>query len=473
MSQAAHPTQHRHAVLLTTILLSAGLLLGGWSVASRAETATASYTADPALETKVDELMAPLLAADAISGSVLIARDGEILLAKGYGLANREYGEPNTPETVFRLGSMTKQFTAAAVLLLAQRGELAVTDSLARFLPDYPHGDEITLHQLLTHTAGVPNYNGVEGYGDKIILPWSIDEVIAFFRDEPLLFAPGSDWAYSNSGYVLLAKVIELVSERSYADFLREEVFLPLGMVATRVDIFSEVVPQRATGHGNQGDGVYRTPYRDLAWTSGAGSLMSTVLDLNRWDRALRSNDLLTASWREMMFTPVRRGYACGWFVREEYGRRLIEHRGAINGFLTQIQRFVDDDVLVVSLYNYETTLQREVDGALAALALGDKPEPVLRSEPVALSDEQLRQLAGRYELMPGYVVTLRDGAGTLQVEVPDEAPAPAVAQDPDTFWVPDHLALIRALRGEDGVVAGILLQQGARQFRARRLADG
>ena len=177
---------------------------------------------DPALEAEVDACLQPLLDLDLISGSILIAKGGKILLAKGYGPANREYGIPNTPETKFRLGSMTKQFTAMGILVLADRGKLSLDDPLANYLPDYPNAEKITLHQLLSHTSGVLSYNAVQGYGENYIKPWSIDEVIEWFKDDPLQFEPGEDWAYSNSGYVLLAKVIEVVSGQDYDDFLRQ-----------------------------------------------------------------------------------------------------------------------------------------------------------------------------------------------------------------------------------------------------------
>ena len=267
---------------------------------------------DEALEREVDAYLAPLVERDLISGSVLIARGGEIRLAKGYGLANREHGVPNAPDTKFRLGSISKPITSLAVFLLAQEGALALEDQLAVYLPDYPRGSEITLHMLLTHTSGVRNYNELEDYDTRLRYPWGIDEVIAFFRDEPLLFAPGRDWAYSNSGYVLLAKVIELVSERPFAEFLRERIFDPLGMTGSGVDEPTTILPGRATGHAHYDGELCQAPYRYMPFTSGAGALYSTVLDLHALDRALVGDDLLGEEWREKMFTPVRNDYACG-----------------------------------------------------------------------------------------------------------------------------------------------------------------
>lgn len=420
---------------------------------------------DPALERKVDELLAPLLAEDLISGSILIARDGEVLLAKGYGLANREYGLPNTPQTKFRLGSLTKSFTSAAVFLLAQDGKLAVEDSLSRFLPDWPRGGDITLHQLLSHTSGMPSYNNMPDYDEKLLLPWSIDQVLDWVKDVPLLFEPGADWAYSNTNYVLLAKVIEVVSGRPYPEFLAERIFEPLGMTGSGQDESTDIIPGRATGHGNDGKSLYQAPYRDLPFTSGAGSLYSTVEDLLEWDRALAGNDLLVEEWRDIMFTPVQRGYACGWFVREVFGRPVIEHGGAINGFLSQMTRFPEENLVVISLFNYETTFWRPVNQCLYAIALGEPYEPVLRREAARVAPEVLARYAGTYQIMPDHNLVLREDGGRLMVEFPDEPASEALAQSDTEFFLRSDNAMMQVQVDEGGAVSRVVLQQGANRM--------
>ncbi len=427
-----------------------------------------SLTNDFDLEAKIDAYLRPLLTGDLISGSVLVARGGEILVAKGYGLANREHGIANTPETCFRLGSMSKQFTAAAILLLAQRGELAVDDSLAKYLPDYPHAEAITLQHLMTHTAGVANYNNLPEYGENLMLPWTIDEVIEWFQDAEPGFAPGESWGYSNSGYVLLAKVIEIVSGQSYAEFLRSNIFEPLEMFASGQDTHTDIIPLRATGHGNAGEGIYQAPYRDMPFTSGAGSLYSSVLDLHLWDRALYTDDLLTEQWRDTMFTPIANGYGCGWFVRQEFGRPLIEHGGAINGFLSQIKRFPEQQLVIITLFNYESTFWRRVNRGLTAMVLGEKYEPALLVKPARLSEDVLQKYVGKYELMPGYVITLRVEDGKLAVEAPDEPTTLAEAQSETLFFLRRDNALLRIHLGEDGTAAGVVVRQGANGFRGR-----
>ena len=445
--------------LFVSLTLCALLLLPITVTAGRAE-----------LEAEVDAFLGPIVDMDLISGSVLIARNGEILLAKGYGPANREYEIPCTPETKFRLGSVSKQFTSAAIMLLVQQGKVNLEDTVGLYFAGYPNGDKITVHHLLTHRSGIPNYNNLDGYGEKMVLPLGIDSVIAWFRDEPLQFEPGTAWAYSNSGYVLLAGIIERVSGESYADFLHDNIFEPLGMHNSGQDVFTAVIPNRATGHGNDGEQIYQAPYRDMPFTSGAGSLYSTVLDLFKWDRALYGDEFLSAETRQTMFTPVEHNYACGWFVDPRFERRAISHTGAINGFLASIERYVDDGVLVVALLNYESTFSRGATRGLAAIALGEEYEPLLTTEPVAVDQTALEAYCGQYEVMPEVPMTVTREGDVLVLIGDDARPMPAVAQSVNQFFVRAMNAMVRFNAGEDGTISDMILLQGAHGFRCKRV---
>lgn len=432
---------------------------------------TVADTSD--IEQKVDTYLRPLLEEDLISGSILIARNGDILLAKGYGLANREYGLPNSPETKFRIGSMTKQFTAAAILILEQKELLSVGDSLGTFLPEYPQGGKITIHHLLTHTSGIPHHNEIPDYWEHAMQPLSIEEVVTLSRDLPLKFEPGSGFQYTNSGYVLLAHIIEKVSSMEYDEFLRENIFGPLGMNDTGLDRHTSILSNRATGHANTGYGdLFQAPYRDMPFTSGAGALYSTVMDLHTWDRALYGEGLLADANKQVMFTPDQRNYAYGWFVSEEFGRRLIEHRGAINGFLGQIKRFVDDDVLVVALLNYESTFSEHVFHGLAAIALGEDYEPVLNLSGVDVSQETLSTLAGDYQFGPETTIEASLNEGILFVQEPDKPKCAAIPQTESTFYLRDMNATATFRTDENTNELQLLLRQGARRFLGRRIGS-
>jgi CubicO group peptidase (beta-lactamase class C family) len=358
---------------------------------------------------------------------------------------------------------MTKQFTAMGILVLADRGKLSLDDPLANYLPDYPNAEKITLHQLLSHTSGVLSYNAVQGYGENYIKPWSIDEVIEWFKDDSLQFEPGEDWAYSNSGYVLLAKVIEVVSGQDYDDFLRQAIFEKLGMEDSGQDVFTTVLPNRATGYGNADREIYNAPYRDLPFTSGAGSLYSTVLDLYKWDRALYTDTLISQELLDQMLAPVKNDYAYGFFVRDEFGHKLVEHGGAINGFLSQIQRFVEDDLVVISLFNYESTFWRTVNHGLAAIALGEDYEPALLSEPLEIEPALLRTYAGEYEVMEDYFVTLAVENGRLVIRATDDPqPCAGRAQSETKFFFPEINLMMDVDQDEAGKVTGLRMIQGA-----------
>lgn len=436
---------------LIILLLAAPVLAAG-----RSET--------PSLEQEVDAYLKPLIDADLISGSILIARDGKIELAKGYGPANREHGIPCTPDTVYRLASMTKTFTAMAIMILQEREALSVEDTLDKYIPDYPDGGRITLDHLLTHTSGVINYSALPDHYRVWTMPHTIEEVIARFKNEPLRFEPGAKFEYSNSGYVLLTYVIEKVSGMSYESFLKEAIFEPLGMRHTGLDSHTEIIPNRATGHYNFGDGIVQAPYLNTAFTSGAGGLYSTVGDLYKWDRALYTDALVSKDTLKRMFTPRLQSYGYGWFIREELGHRLIEHRGGINGFLTMIQRFVDDDVLVVTLFNYVSTFSREVNRGLASIALGLPYEPVLIPEGVDVPERILRSLVGRYEIM-GSVLEVSVEDGRLWVTDAEMEKSEAIPQNDTTYFLPESNALLHFQLSDHGNVQRMIVQQSERMI--------
>jgi len=419
---------------------------------------------------RVDALLKPLLEEDLISGSILIAKGDAILLAKGYGPANREFSAPCTPATRYRLGSMTKQFTAAAILLLEEQGRLQVTDSLSRFMPDFPNAEKITLHHLLTHTSGVVNYSSLPDTYRIWCQPLSIDEVIALFKDKPLRFEPGQKFEYSNSGYVLLAKVIEKASGLPFGEFLAKNIFIPLGMTDTGLDEAVKVLPQRATGHYKDENGISQAPYLYVPFTSGAGSLVSTVQDLFKWNRALTHKRILSEASLKRMFTPALEQYGYGWFIREEHGRRLIEHRGALNGFLSMTQRFVDDDIVVISLFNFVTMFAREVNLGLGAIALGRTAEPILLPAGVKLPEEVHQRWAGSYRFTDGTEIRLAVDKGRLMFQSPGRPAEEAIPQKENRFYVRPEAVMLNFRTDKDGAIT-LILQQNERSFPFKKIA--
>jgi CubicO group peptidase (beta-lactamase class C family) len=295
---------------------------------------------------------------------VLVARRGTILLSKGYGWASKEGRVPNTPQTRFRLASVSKQFTALAIMKLQAQGKLSVHDPICTHLVDCPaHWRNITIHHLLTHTSGLPNYTEFPSFGAKRMIPTTPDELVGRFRQLRLLSKPGVVFKYQNSDYVLLGLIVERVSGQSYADFLRTSIFEPLDMSA------SGIAPSVGDAHVDAvGYRFWGRPARLLEPSTlyGCGSLASTVEDVYRWEQALSTNDLLPAAELEQIFTPYHRRYGYGWFVDRIDGRLRTWHPGKIDGFTSSIVRYPEEQVTVIVLSNLWTA---DADGISAHLA--------------------------------------------------------------------------------------------------------
>ena len=336
-------------------------------------TVSPSFVAGQALGDRLDKYLTDLHVDGRFDGSVSVTKSDEVLLSKGYGLADVEHGVANTPQTRFRIGSITKQFTAMGILILQERGRLSVTDALGKHLTDIPSAWEgLTIHQLLTHTSGIMHSWALPGFRDTMMVPASIDEVLRRYHDQPLLFTPGEDFQYSGVGYLLLAKVIEESSGKPYGTFLQGEVFAPLGMHDTGADQPELVLERRARGYVYEDGTLRNAPTIYIPNETGGGNLYSTVEDLARWDRALREKRLISPAGYKALYQPDLEGYAYGWGVSEQDGRRVLGHGGGVPGFTSSILRVPDEELCVVVLTNSpvwawniaerlaETVLQRE-----------------------------------------------------------------------------------------------------------------
>jgi CubicO group peptidase (beta-lactamase class C family) len=293
------------------------------------------------------------------SGVVLVARDGVPVVSRGYGWANAEWEIPNTPTTKFRLGSITKQFTATLVLTLQEQKKLSVQDPICTYVTPCPEPwKPVTIHHLLTHTSGIPSYTGLPDYANTMMMPRTIEQMVAVFRDLPLEFAPGEKFKYNNSGYFLLGVIIEKAAGKKYEDALRDEIFTPLEMTDTGYDWSEPLLRHRAAGYTRRGKEVVNAKFLDMQQPYAAGSLYSTAEDLLKWDQALYTDRVLPESARAAMFTPFKDFYAYGWVVqprdKSQSGHEQVGHGGGINGFATMIQRVPDDKVTVIVLCNVD-----------------------------------------------------------------------------------------------------------------------
>jgi CubicO group peptidase (beta-lactamase class C family) len=330
----------------------------------------------PAIDARIDEVART----GGFRGALLVAKHGRILLRKAYGPADEASGAPNRPETRFRIGSITKQFVAAAILRLRERGTLELTDSIcARLAPCPAAWQPITLKHLLTHTSGLPDYTNLSDFPSLIGTPASTANLLARFRDLPLEFPPGDHWSYSNSGYVVLGAVLESITGLSWGDHLRDAIFIPLGMSGTAVDEDAPAVPAHASGYLRQG---VKPVFLAMSEFAAAGALASTVDDLFVWDEALRTGRVLSMSMiaeATSAQVPCKPGgcalasdlgYGYGWFVANVGGRPYAYHWGRIDGFVTTNGFDAAEQTAVIALSNLETTPTFAMSASLQQLAL-------------------------------------------------------------------------------------------------------
>lgn len=362
---------------VSLIILTLVLGLAACGPRSRAATRnmlpTPAATPDPRA-LAVDAFLTQQLQDKRFNGSVAIVRDGHMLLSKGYGMADWERGVANTPETEFRLGSLTKQFTAMAILLLRHDGKLALGDPICHYVPSCPDSwRPITIEELLTHTSGIPDL--ADGDISDYSQPMTPAQLVALIETKPLAFAPGSSFLYSSAGYNVLGYIVERASGLSYADFLRARIFAPLGMSNTGFDVDHPSLPAHATGYAS-----WQAPagYFDISLGLGAGSLESTADDLVRWDHALYSNTLLPQADIQAALSPrvgvcgqgcqdglSNVGYGYGWFVGSGPYGTVEYHIGDVLGFKTLIARYPASKSAIILLSNVENL---NVVGLLSAL---------------------------------------------------------------------------------------------------------
>ncbi len=399
------------------------------------------------------------------SGVVLVARNGVPLLEKGYGLASQELAVPNTTATKFLIGSVTKQFTAAAILQLQEQGKLSVQDPISKYLPSWPKatGDRVTIHQLLSQTSGIPSYTDDAELMARRAVEMSLDELCASFRDKPLDFEPGTSWKYSNSGYVVLGLIIEAVSGEPYEQYLRAHVLEPAGMRDTGYAHNETVIPNRACGQAWQ-DGKWTNTLRvAMSVPYAAGALYATAADLLRWDQALYGEKVLSARSKEQMFTPVRENYGYGEMILDRFGHREIMHGGGIDGFTTHLARYPDDRLTVIVMCNNESVQASAIGVAVAAILFGQPYDVPVVKKAVALDPARLDDYPGAYRIADGqYRLIRRDGDQLTSQRTGGPARQIFPEGKDRFFYENDNATTVTFERDAQGrVVAQLMHQQG------------
>lgn len=418
----------------------------------------------------MDQVVRASADADEFSGAILVARDGEVLLDQGYGFANREWRIANDGDTKFRLGSLSKQFTAVAIMRLNERGLVDLDAPVKTWLPDAPAAwDAVTVRHLLNHTSGVPNFTAFADFAAQKTLPATTASLIARFSGRPLDFQPGEGFAYSNSGYVLLSAIIEAASGQSYADFVTAELFQPLGMTDSGYDDHDAILPRRASGYTLTGSGVANADYVDMSIPMGAGALYSTPHDLLKWEQGLFGGRVLNAASMTALTTPVRNNYAMGLVVSQAEGRTLVWHNGAIEGFNTYMAYDPGDRTAVIVLGNLNGEAPDKLGAALVTLARGGTVTLASERASVALPPETLAAYAGVYELAPTFAITITVADGKLMAQATGQQAFALTAEAVDAFFLTAVDARITFTRDEAGTVQGLVLHQGGREAPGRR----
>ncbi len=416
---------------------------------------------------EIDQLLDKYYSMNKFMGSVLVVRTGEIIFNKGYGYADISHGVENAPETVFRLGSLTKQFTAVAVLQLFERGLLDVNDPVSLYITDYPNGDKISIHNLLNHTSGIPSFTDFDEFNDVKKNDMEIDEIIELFSNRPLEFEPGEMFKYSNSGYILLTKIIEVISGQSYEEYMTEYIFTPLNMENSGLDDYYTVVLNKAEGYIFWDDNYKYDEYASMSIPLGAGGLYSSIEDLYRWDRALYGTEILSENSKNLMFSgsilidtsDMSKYYGYGWFISEVESKVKYSHSGGIEGFVSYIARYPDDDMTVIILANNILSSISEIQRSIFAI-LTDKPyELPVEYVEIELEPALFERYTGMYRLNTEMEFTVLTEGEKIYLQGPDGKEVELFPKSETSFFIKEMDIVIDFVI-EDEIVVGLILNQ-------------
>ena len=421
---------------------------------------------------KIDSLINAYTKLNKFNGAALVARNGTILLNKGYGYRNAGSKVLNNEQSIFQLGSITKQFTAAVILKLQEENKLNVSDKLSKFFPGYLKGDSITIEQLLTHTSGIYSYTNDGNFmSTEVSKPHSKEQMMALFKDKPLDFSPGSGWNYSNSGYSLLGYIIESVTNRPYEEAVRRYIFTPLNMTHSGFDFANLKSPDKTTGYFMlNATNAPPAPIVDSTVAYSAGSIYSTTGDLYLWHKALEQNIILSKAQQEKAYTPVKNNYGYGWSIDSIEGKRRVGHGGGIPGFVTNESRVPEDDIDIVLLSNASDRSLDKITSGIYAILYNNPYELPKERVAIQLPSATLQQYQGEYEIRPGLNVTITVKDSVLSARPTNQSEKILHAEKEDFFFQKDDDVQVEFTRNANKEVDGFILNQGGRQMKCKKI---
>jgi CubicO group peptidase (beta-lactamase class C family) len=421
---------------------------------------------------KLEALIDAYAKVNKFNGSALVAKNGTILLNKGYGYRNAADKVANNEQTIFQLGSITKQFTAAVILKLQEERKLSVSDTLSKYFPGYPKGDSVTIEHLLTHTSGIYSYTNDPAFmANEVTKPANRDMMMALFRDKPFDFSPGTSWNYSNSGYSLLGYIIEAVTKKSYEQAVRKYIFTPLGMTHSGFDFTRLKNKDKATGYFELNDKEVKTaPMVDSTVSYSAGAIYSTVGDLYLWHTALQKNNILSKAQQEKAYTPVKNKYGYGWVIDSTEGKRRVAHGGGIHGFVTNFVRVPEDDICIVLLSNASNTTLAEISKSILAIMYGKEYKLPMERMAVKLSEEKLKEYEGEYEIRTDLHVIISVKDGELVAAPTGQRTDNLYAEKEDLFFSKSADIQVEFTRNDKKEVDGFILHQGGAKIPCKKI---
>lgn len=417
---------------------------------------------------ELDSIVSSFSKADIFQGVVLVVSDGKILLNKGYGLADGATKKPNDPSLVYQIGSVTKQFTAAAILKLQEEGKLSVNDKVSKYFPSLKEGGRITIHHLLTHTSGLYNYtNDTTFWLHEAEKPSSQEKMISRFSDKPLDFEPGTKFSYSNSGYLLLGYIIEKVSGKSYEQYIRQNIFRPLGMNRSGFDFVKAA--NRATGY-YVGDTELPAMIIDSTGSYAAGAIYTTTADLYKWVQALHDRKLLKPESWEQAMKPFKSSYGYGLIMDKMYGQNRIWHNGGIHGFVSNLEHFPESNTTVILISNYMHSDLSKLARTLDAALFGQKYELAKARKEIKMAEADLKQYEGTYALTPSFAITTTVQNGRLMAQATEQGAYEIYPEEQkDHFFYKVVDAQIVFERDASGKVEALTLFQNGMQLRGKK----
>jgi len=396
-----------------------------------------------------------------------------VIMASAAGGMDIEEVAATTPEKIVRLGSITKQFTSMSIMMLQERGKLTVSDPICNYFTDCPEAwKPITIKNLLNHVSGITNYTAFSDFAKTAVSPITTTEMAERLKKEKLDFAPGEKYSYSNSGYFLLGNIIEKVSGKTYEEFVKENIFTPLGMKNTGYDDPLRIIPNRAAGYQKQAGKVINASYMDMSVPFAAGSLYSTTGDLLIWDQALYTEKLATKKTLDEIFTPWKgeAGYGYGWNIGKRFDHRQISHGGGIYGFATQIARYPDDRVTVVVLSNIQAAPVGIIANNLSAIVFGAAYEIPKERKEIPLDAKVMEKYVGEYQIGTNIVVAITLENGKLMGQLGGQGKFSLLAETETDFYSKDVNAQILFIKDASGVVTGFTLKQGGGNTPAKKV---